>query len=110
MNAQRTLDIHGQLSTFFAQPRYKNVVTMYGLVNEPRMVVLDTQSVLNWTGNAIDIVRKNNITAVIVFGDGFMGLDNWQGKLQNYDNLLLDVHQYVIFNTDQMSIERTVWR
>ena len=107
LNAQRTLDIHGQLSTFFAQPRYKNVVTMYGLVNEPRMVALDTQSVLNWTGKAIDIVRKNNITAVIVFGDGFMGLDNWQGKLQNYNNLLLDVHQYVIFNTDQIALKHT---
>lgn len=107
LNGQRTLDIHNQLSTFFAQPRYKNIVTMYGLVNEPRMVVLDTDTVLNWTSSAIDIVRKNNITAIIVFGDGFMGLDNWQGKLQNYENLLLDVHQYVIFNTDQIALKHS---
>jgi len=102
LNGERTIDIHNQLSTFFSQPRYKNVVTMYGLVNEPRMVELDTQTVLTWTENAIKQVRKNNFTGVIIFGDGFMGLDNWQGQLQGNQNLLLDVHQYVIFNVEQI--------
>ena len=105
LNAQRTLDIHHKLSVFFAQPRYKNVVTMYGLVNEPRNVELDTDRVVAWTQKAIDQIRKDNITGIIVFGDGFMGLDNWQGKLQNNDGLLLDVHQYVIFNVDQLSLK-----
>jgi glucan 1,3-beta-glucosidase len=107
MNGQRSLDIHNQLSQFFSQPRYKNLVTMYGLVNEPRMVDLDTQNVLSWYDKAIGIIRKNNITGVLVFGDGFMGLDKWQGKLQNYDNLLLDVHQYVIFNVDQIALDHS---
>lgn len=107
LNAQRSLDIHHKLSVFFAQPRYKNVVTMYGLVNEPRMVELDTARVLDWTQKAIKQVRADNITGIIVFGDGFMGLDNWQGKLQGIDNLLLDVHQYVIFNIDQLSLKHT---
>lgn len=104
LNAQRTLDVHHKLSVFFAQPRYKNVVTMYGLVNEPRNVELDTDRVVRWTQAAIDQIRKDNITGIIVFGDGFMGLDNWQGKLQGNDDLLLDVHQYVIFNVDQLSL------
>ena len=104
LNAQRTLDIHHKLSVFFAQPRYKNVVTMYGLVNEPRNVDLDTDRVVNWTQTAIEQIRKDNITGIIVFGDGFMGLDNWQGKLQGNEKLLLDVHQYVIFNVDQLSL------
>ncbi|KAF2025086.1 glycoside hydrolase [Setomelanomma holmii] len=105
LNAQRTLDIHHKLSVFFAQPRYKNVVTMYGLVNEPRNVELDTSKVIAWSQKAITQIRNDNITAVIVFGDGFMGLDNWQGKLQGNKNLLLDVHQYVIFNIDQLSLK-----
>jgi glucan 1,3-beta-glucosidase len=105
LNAQRTLDIHHKLSVFFAQPRYRNVVTMYGLVNEPRNVDLSTEAVVSWTQKAIDQVRSDNISAIIVFGDGFMGLDNWQGKLQNNKGLLLDVHQYVIFNTDQLSLK-----
>ncbi|KAF2009677.1 glycoside hydrolase family 5 protein [Aaosphaeria arxii CBS 175.79] len=107
LNAQRTLDVHHQLSQFFAQPRYKNIVTMYGLVNEPRMVEIDTPSVISWTEKAISQIRKDNISAVLVFGDGFFGLDNWQGKLQNDDMLLLDVHQYVIFNVDQISLKHT---
>lgn len=107
LNGQRTLDIHKQLSTFFTQPRYKNIITMYGLVNEPRMVVLDTDAVLTWTQNAITEIRGNNFTGIIVFGDGFMGLQKWQGKLQNDNNLLLDVHQYVIFNVDQVVLDHT---
>ncbi|GAB7366603.1 hypothetical protein MBLNU230_g8588t1 [Neophaeotheca triangularis] len=101
-NGDRTIDIHKQISEFFTQPRYKNIITMYGLVNEPRMVELDTETVLTWTNNAVDAVRANNFTGIIIFGDGFMGLDNWQGKLQDQEKLLLDVHQYVIFNTDQI--------
>lgn len=104
-NGQRTLDIHHQLSVFFAQPRYANLVTMYGLVNEPRNVELDTEVVVSWTEKAVSQIRKDGIKGVIVFGDGFMGLDNWQGKLQNIDNLLLDVHQYVVFNIDQLSLK-----
>lgn len=101
-NGDRTIDIHKQLSTFFTQPRYKNIVTMYGLVNEPRMVELDTSKVLDWTQRATSAIQGNNFTGIIIFGDGFMGLDNWQGKLQNQKNLLLDVHQYVIFNVEQI--------
>ncbi len=102
LNAQRTLDIHNQLSTFFAQDRYKNIVTIYGLVNEPRMVVLPVTEVLAWTTKAIELVRKNGIEATIAFGDGFLGIPNWQGKLQGIENLVMDAHQYVIFNIDQI--------
>ncbi|KAF2719190.1 glycoside hydrolase family 5 protein [Polychaeton citri CBS 116435] len=102
VNADRTLEVHDQLSKFFTQPRYKNLVTMYSLVNEPRMVELDADRVMNWTSSATTLVQKNNFTGVVVFGDGFMGLDKWQGQLQNLDNLLLDVHQYVIFNVEQI--------
>lgn len=107
LNGQRCIDIHDQLSTFFAQPRYKSIVTMYGLVNEPKMTALDVDTVLNWTTNAVSTIRGNNLTSVIIFGDGFRGLDNWQGELQGIDNLLLDVHQYVIFNTDQIALNHS---
>ncbi|KAK3073587.1 hypothetical protein LTR53_004686 [Teratosphaeriaceae sp. CCFEE 6253] len=102
VNGDRTIAMHEQLSTFFTQPRYKNIIAMYGLVNEPRMVQLDTATVLNWTETATTTVRNNNYTGIIVFGDGFMGLDKWQGQLTNEKNLLLDVHQYVIFNVQQI--------
>ncbi|KAF5657817.1 glucan 1,3-beta-glucosidase [Fusarium heterosporum] len=101
-NAQRALDIHDRLSKFFAQPRYKNIITHYGLANEPRMTSLKTSDVISWTENAYKIVRKNGVKALVVFGDGFMGLENWQGLMTGYDDMVLDVHQYVIFNENQI--------
>lgn len=101
-NAQRSVDVHDKLSKFFAQDRYKNIISHYGLANEPRMVLLDPTKVISWTENVYKLVRKNGINGIVVFGDGFMGLENWQGKLTGYDGLALDVHQYVIFNENQI--------
>lgn len=103
LNAKRSLDIHDKLSKFFAQDRYRNIISHYGLANEPRMTFLSESAVIDWTSSAYKLVRANGISdAVVVFGDGFMGLHNWQGKLTGLENLALDVHQYVIFNTNQI--------
>ncbi|KAM3555861.1 hypothetical protein ARSEF4850_005803 [Beauveria asiatica] len=101
-NAQRSLDVHDRLSKFFGQDRYKNIISHYGLANEPRMVLLDASKVISWTENAYKMVRKNGIQGIVVFGDGFMGLENWQGRMTGYDTMALDVHQYVIFNENQI--------
>jgi glucan 1,3-beta-glucosidase len=98
LNAQRSLDVHDRLSKFFAQDRYKNIITFYGLANEPQMVQLSVDAVVKWTSDAYNIIRGNGLNANVVFGDGFMGLGNWQGLLTGYSGLILDVHQYVIFN------------
>lgn len=102
LNGQRSLDLHTQLSKFFSQPRYKNVIAIYGLVNEPRMSALSVNDVITWTTSAVNIVRNNGIQQLIAFGDGFLGLPKWQGKLQGIQGLVLDAHQYVIFNPDQI--------
>ncbi|PNS21756.1 hypothetical protein CAC42_1610 [Sphaceloma murrayae] len=104
-NGQRTTDIHDRLSKFFAQPRYKNIITIWGLVNEPRMTFLSIDAVLSWTETTVSTIRRNGITATIAIGDGFMGLDNWAGKLSDVQGLVLDVHQYVIFNVQQLVLD-----
>ena len=103
LNVQRSFDIHNQLSTFFAQPRYKNIVVIYGLLNEPKMIRLPVDAVIQWTGQAVQIVQKNGITAKLAVGEGFLGLAEWKGRLTQYQNLMLDAHQYIIFNTDQLA-------
>ncbi|KAI9759573.1 MAG: hypothetical protein M4579_002239 [Chaenotheca gracillima] len=103
LNGQRSLDIHKQLSQFFAQPRYANIISIYGLVNEPKMTKLDPTIVDTWTTNAVKLIQKNGIKAKIAFGDGFLGLPNWKGKLTDLTGLVLDAHQYVIFNVDQIA-------
>ena len=107
LNGQRSLDVHNQLSQFFAQDRYKNIISFYGLANEPKMTALVVSTVLNWTATAYELVHGNGINAYVVFGDGFLGLANWQGKLTGYANLVLDAHQYVIFNENQIDFNHT---
>jgi glucan 1,3-beta-glucosidase len=107
INRQRSLDFHNQISQFFAQDRYKNIITFYGLANEPKMTALDPDEVVAWTEEAYTLVKKNGITANVVFGDGFMGLANWKGRLTGHSDLVLDVHQYVIFNSGQIVYNHT---
>jgi glucan 1,3-beta-glucosidase len=107
LNAQRSLDIHDQLSQFFAQDRYKNIIAFYGLANEPRMTYLNVSAVNAWSASVYQTIRQNGVNANIVFGDGFLGLPNWKGQLQGYSGLVLDVHQYVIFNDAQIIFNHT---
>lgn len=105
VNAQRALDLHKQLSAFFAQERYNNVITIYGLMNEPKMLVLDYQSVLDWDTQAISIIRGNGIKQYIAFGDGFLTLSQWYDMFKGGDSkLIMDTHQYQVFNADQLGM------
>ncbi|KAG6023190.1 hypothetical protein E4U41_002079 [Claviceps citrina] len=103
VNAKRSLEIHDKLTRFFAQDRYKSVISHYGLANEPKMTYLNPADVVQWTEDAYKVVRRNGVKALVVFGDGFMGLDNWKGLMTGYDDMVLDVHQYVIFNQEQIN-------
>uniref|UniRef100_A0A060T6J2 glucan 1,3-beta-glucosidase n=1 Tax=Blastobotrys adeninivorans TaxID=409370 RepID=A0A060T6J2_BLAAD len=97
-----SLDMHRQLAEFFSQDRYKNVVTMYGLVNEPKLETLNKTVVTQWTKDAYKIVRDKGFNGTIVFNDGFLGATAWKGIFpeDEYPNLLLDLHQYTIFDKD----------
>jgi len=105
LNAQRSLDIHNQLSQFFAQDRYKNAITIYGLVNEPKMLVIPVQSVLDWNSQAVQIIRQNGIQQYLTFGDGFLALNQWDDMFKGVDpKLVMDTHQYQIFNVPQLAL------
>lgn len=107
LNVQRSIDVHDRLSKFFAQDRYKNIISHYGLANEPKMTVISVNDVVNWTETVFSMVRANGVDAIVVFGDGFRGLESWQGEMTGYSNLALDVHQYVIFNNAQIVYNHT---
>ena len=107
LNAQRSLDLHAQLSTFFAQPRYANIITIYGLVNEPKMTELPIAEVVNWTTVATGVVRKSGLNATVAFGDGFLGLTKWQGQMQGVEGLVLDAHEYVIFDAGLIALNHS---
>ncbi|OAA58373.1 Glycoside hydrolase, subgroup, catalytic core [Niveomyces insectorum RCEF 264] len=100
LNAQRSLDIHNQLSRFFAQERYQNIVAFYGLVNEPG-ITIPQSALADWTKQAVKIVSSNGVSASQVFSEALRGLPAWQGNLQGYgDSLVIDVHEYEIFDVN----------
>ncbi|OJJ43972.1 hypothetical protein ASPZODRAFT_72236 [Penicilliopsis zonata CBS 506.65] len=108
LNRNRSIEIHDQLSQFFAQDRYKNVVTLYSLVNEPLMLDLPIAAVLNWTTEVTELVQSNGITAWVVFHDGFLNLDKWDYMLKDAPSgMMLDTHQYTIFNTAEVVLNHT---
>ncbi|KAF7169138.1 hypothetical protein CNMCM5623_001925 [Aspergillus felis] len=108
LNRNRSLAFHDSVSKFFAQDRYKNVVTIYGLVNEPMMLSLPIEDVLDWTTEATKLVQKNGITAYVALHDGFLNLSKWKSMLKTRpDKMLLDTHQYTIFNTGQIGLNHT---
>lgn len=96
-----TLEMHAKLSKFFAQERYKNIVTVYGLVNEPNMMQLNATTVIDWTKQAYSVVRDGGYENYIVFGDGFRGVASWKSVFpeSSFPNMVLDVHQYLIFDS-----------
>ncbi|EPX73097.1 glucan 1,3-beta-glucosidase Exg2 [Schizosaccharomyces octosporus yFS286] len=99
-NADRTLKIHEQLSTFFSQERYKNVVTIYGLLNEPNSFLIDPQLINSWHKKAYKIVRSAIPGAIISISDGFRGPGDWDKEYDpfHFPNVLIDAHRYTIFN------------
>lgn len=107
LNGQRSLEIHDSMSKFFAQDRYKNVVTLYGLVNEPKMINMDDPSkVIAWNQQAIDLVRKNGMEQQLIFGDGFLALAEWENTMKGVDGkLMIDTHQYQIFDVGQLKLK-----
>ncbi|KAK9459728.1 glycoside hydrolase [Lipomyces oligophaga] len=104
-----TLELHRKLAKFFAQDRYKNIVTLYGLVNEPNMLVLNSTKVIEWTKKAYDISRDESYENYIVFGDGFRGVASWEGVFNEseYPKMILDVHQYMIFDTGLIAMSHS---
>jgi glucan 1,3-beta-glucosidase len=80
---------------------------MYGLVNEPKMIVLDADRVIAWSAKAHAVVRKAGYQGYIIFGDGFRGLETWKGEFSGLDKMVLDVHQYVIFGVGPISATHT---
>lgn len=108
LNRKRSLEIHDQLSKFFAQDRYKNILTIYGLVNEPFMLSLPVKEVLQWSVEATKLIQKNGIKSYIAIHDGFLNLSKWKAMLKDRPpKMMLDTHQYTTFNVGQIGLNHT---
>ncbi|KAF9260276.1 glycoside hydrolase [Marasmius fiardii PR-910] len=109
-NAQRTLDYIRILAEFISQPQYRDVVTMFGILNEPRCEFQGKDQLSAFYAEAYRIVREVGGTGTgngpwISIHECMIGKDQWSSFLPNADRLSLDSHPYMAFG-DQ---SRTGW-
>ncbi|KAL0947441.1 hypothetical protein HGRIS_013549 [Hohenbuehelia grisea] len=102
-NAQRALDIIRVLAEFISQDQYKDVVTMFGILNEPQETEVGHDSLSRFYMEAYKIVRTASGVGegkgpIISFHDGFSPRGDWAGFIPNADRIALDSHPYIAFN------------
>ncbi|KAG0096463.1 hypothetical protein BGZ93_004495 [Podila epicladia] len=110
VNAQRTVDYVQQLTTFFADPAYMHVGPIMGMLNEPAAYELGAEKVMTWYRQAFNTVRQATGAGRgpwMVIHDGFLGLEAWYGFMPKADRLMIDAHQYIMFNIDLMKMTST---
>ncbi|THH31141.1 hypothetical protein EUX98_g3029 [Antrodiella citrinella] len=103
-NAQRSLDYIRILAEFISQPEYKDVVSMFGVTNEPQAPTFGQENLVRFYLQAYNIVRNAGGVGAgsgpfISFHEGFEGLANWVGMFVGSDRTSLDIHPYLCFGT-----------
>ncbi|EJD40547.1 glycoside hydrolase [Auricularia subglabra TFB-10046 SS5] len=98
-NVQRGLGYIRYITEFISQPQYSNVVTMFGIVNEP---TADVDALRNFYLEAHDVIRS-----ITGFGEGkgpfisihdqFLGPGRWAGFAAGADRMALEQHPYFAF-------------
>jgi glucan 1,3-beta-glucosidase len=103
--ASFTNNVIAQIAEKYAVPAYQDVVVAIQLLNEPLLSNLpsDRSATEQYYRDGFNNVRKISNTPV-VFSDGFAPVQSWNGFLtpsdNNAQNVVVDHHEYQIFNND----------
>ncbi|CAA7267896.1 unnamed protein product [Cyclocybe aegerita] len=102
-NAQRSLDYIRILAEFISQPQYKDVVTIFGIINEPQGSVMGQDALARFYLEAYNIIRTAGGTGegngpYVSIHDGFFPRTDWTNTFPNADRITLDSHPYLCFN------------
>ncbi|KAJ3516720.1 hypothetical protein NLJ89_g941 [Agrocybe chaxingu] len=102
-NAQRSLDYIRILAEFISQPQYKDVVTIFGIINEPQGSVMGQDALARFYLEAYNIIRTAGGTGegngpYVSIHDGFLPRSDWVNTFPNADRITLDSHPYLCFN------------
>lgn len=105
-NAARAVNVISTIAARFA--KYQDTVTSIELLNEPAGFL---------GGNMMDYTKKyyqdagwaarqKYFNTAIMYHDGFMGLQYWNGAAPppQYQQILLDTHIYSVFSPDQVAM------
>ncbi|KAF8749964.1 Cellulase (glycosyl hydrolase family 5) [Rhizoctonia solani] len=106
-NAQRTLNHIRIFTQFISQPQYKDIVLIYGILNETPMGTIPRDPLERFHLEAYSMMR--NITdwrrngPWMSIHDGFDPLDRWADFLPGSDRVMLDTHPYYSFGDQDAS-------
>ncbi|KAJ7752654.1 glycoside hydrolase family 5 protein [Mycena metata] len=102
-NAQRAVDYIRVIMEFVAQEEWRDVVQMFGVVNEARMAIIGRPAL-----NAFYLELHTLLRGITGFGagngpyigvhDGFQGVASWAGFMPGSDRIILDTHPYFAFD------------
>ncbi|OAX37313.1 glycoside hydrolase [Rhizopogon vinicolor AM-OR11-026] len=101
-NAQRALGYIRTIAEFISQPEWRNVVPVFGIMNEAKVTVIGMDQITSFYLQTHDMIR--NITGYgegngpyIAIHDNF-ALPQWAGFLKGSDRMIMDTHPYFAFD------------
>ncbi|KAL1745091.1 glycoside hydrolase family 5 protein [Schizophyllum fasciatum] len=101
-NAQRALYYIRVLTEFISQPEYRDLIPIFGIVNEALVGVIGMDAITSFYLEAHNMVR--DITGYgegngpyIAIHDGFQPITVWENFLAGSDRIILDQHPYFSF-------------
>ncbi|KAI5900779.1 glycoside hydrolase family 5 protein [Schizophyllum commune H4-8] len=101
-NAQRTLYYIRVLTEFISQPEYRNLIPIFGIVNEALVGEIGMDAITSFYLEAHNMIRE--ITGYgegngpyIAIHDGFQPITVWENFLAGSDRIILDQHPYFSF-------------
>ncbi|KAF8058540.1 glycoside hydrolase family 5 protein [Lyophyllum atratum] len=102
-NAQRALEYIRVFTEFISQPQYKDLVPLFGIMNEALLSIIGRSQLTSFYLQAHTMIR--GITGFgegngpyISIHDGFGGLSSWADFLPGSDRIALDTHPYMSFD------------
>ncbi|KAG2015231.1 exo-beta-1,3-glucanase [Coprinopsis cinerea AmutBmut pab1-1] len=109
-NAQRALNYIRIIAEFISQPEWRDVVPMFGIINEPLLEAIGPDSLRSFYVAAHGLIRS--ITGYgagygpwIGIHDGFYGADSWRDFMRGGDRIFMDMHPYFAFNGGQTRVD-----
>ncbi|KAI9266604.1 glycoside hydrolase superfamily [Phascolomyces articulosus] len=110
-NANRTIKIIETMVEFFNKSEWRDVVPIFGVLNEPAIFHIETKRVQGWYQKSHDAIRNitgDNGGPYLTYHDGFIGLDSWNGFFdqKHYKRVFLETHMYLMFDDNIVSLPR----
>jgi glucan 1,3-beta-glucosidase len=99
----QTIDIFDSLAQRYLG---SDVVTSIEAINEPFVPAgVDQGKLKEYYGSVYDIVNNHNADTSVVYGDGFLPVESWNGYKTEGGKVVMDTHHYHMFDTGLLAMD-----